>query len=161
MKKKKGKYKRELETTSRGWFGWLVLFFMFLYALGFSLLLPFILRIGDIVLEINPSMYILQITQGISGLILLISLIGVLFRKRIAYYLAILSLIFTGYSGMAINLVVEVFTPGIPSGPGGLTLDIFWYVVAPIGFVAYLFYELGKIKILIISHSSKKKIQRE
>ena len=137
---------------ARNWTRWLVLFFIACYALSFILFFS-ILRIFLIIRSIPfsvfsvPTMYLfLDVVRVIGAFVLLVSIIGIFFRKRIAYYSAILGLILIGFSGMiiSINMKVSFINIDLSSNPipGDFNSDIFWYVVIPIGFIAYLLYDL-------------------
>jgi hypothetical protein len=115
-----------------------------IYALGFLFLFYVTYPSVILMMSYQPAMSFLLIVSGLAAFILLGSAIGLFFRKRIAYYTAIISLAIIGFSGIIKNIWIEVFTPSIGAGLGGMGLDIFWYLITPIGMIAYLIYDMKK-----------------
>jgi len=118
---------------------------LFMYSFGFILIGIFtVFIIGGLS---EPEMLVLDIIRLTGAVTLLLSLIGIILNEKIAHYSAILGLVFIGLSGLAINVKIEVFTPSIPAGPGGLIPDILWYLIFPACSIAYLMSEIKKSKV--------------
>lgn len=152
-------HRESSKMVSRSWWNYLVIGFAFYYALGFIGLFFMTAPIMHLLAEYEPTMYTLSYFQVIGASILLGSCIGILLRKKIAYYVAFIALFVIGFSGIIKNIAIEVMTPVIPAGPGGLIPDIFWYVVVPSGIGAYFFYNLKKIEIQQSSQKSRRRIK--
>jgi HEAT repeat protein len=93
------------------------------------------------------ALFIPNLILSLGSFLLILSVIGIWFQKKIAYWSLIFAWLAIMFSGLYINYVTEIETRGfIPAGPGGFIPDLLFYGVIPIAIVFYMLAEKSKIE---------------
>ena len=93
------------------------------------------------------STFIPALIQSLAGFLLILSVIGLWFQKKVAYWSLIFTWIAIMFPGLYMNYIAEIkMGDFIPAGPGGFIPDFLFYGIIPIAIAFYMLAEKIKIE---------------